>query len=76
MPDIPEMNDELKKLMSIATDMELAPKIRSESITTIGNIRTHEALLALLALVGNDRLNIDDRENALKKAREVLKSNR
>ena len=68
--------DELKKLATIATDMQLAPKLRSQAIELIGQIGSHEALLALLALAATTRLNTSERDLALKKAREVIKLDR
>jgi len=37
---------------------------------------SHEALLVLLNLAANDKLNIDERELALKKARDIVKKGR
>jgi len=69
-----EKYDELTKLSNIATDMLLNPKLRIEAINVIGAMKTHEALLALLALAANDRLNVSERDLALRQAREVIKS--
>ena len=71
-----EKLDELKKLANIATDMELSVEMRSKAIDMLRNIGTHEALLVLLNLVANDKLNIPERERALKRARDILKSGR
>ncbi len=68
--------DELKKLSAIATDMLLNPKLRTEAIDLIGEIGTHEALLALLELAANERLNVSERDLALKRARDIVKSGR
>ena len=68
--------EELKKLINIASDLEFDPKIRVQAIELLGKMRTHESLLALLGLAGNDKLNIEDRELALKHAREIIKSGR
>ena len=68
--------DELKKLANIATDMELAGKMRAQAINMLGEMATHEALLVLLNLAANDKLNIDERDLALKRAREIIKKGR
>ena len=68
--------DELKKLASIATDMQLANKLRIQAINQLGMMGTHEALLVLLNLAANDKLNIDERDLALKKARDIVKKGR
>ena len=71
-----EKPDELKKLEAIAVDMELAGKMRAQAIDQLGEIGTHEALLVLLSLVASEKLSIDDRERALKQAREIVKKGR
>jgi hypothetical protein len=68
--------DELKKLANIATDMQLAGKMRAQAINLLGDMATHESLLVLLNLVANDKLNIDERDLALKRAREIVKKGR
>ena len=68
--------DELKKLASIATDLQLAGKMRVQAINLLGDMATHESLLVLLNLVANDKLNIDERELAIKRAREIVKKGR
>ena len=68
--------DELKKLEAIATDMQLVGKMRTQAIDLLGEMATHESLLALLNLVANDKLNIDERDLALKRAREIVKKGR
>jgi hypothetical protein len=68
--------DELKKLASIATDMQLANKMRVQAINQLGEMASHESLLVLLNLAANDRLNIDERDLALKKARDIVKKGR
>ncbi len=68
-----QITGELKKLSAIATDLELSAELRTDAIKSIGNIGTHEALLALLELVANERLNPDERDLALKQAREIIK---
>ena len=71
-----EKIDELKKLGSIATDMELSGELRTKAIDLLGNINTHEALLVLLNLAANENLNVNERDRALKRAREIVKSGR
>jgi len=68
--------DELKKLANIATDMELAGKMRIQAIDLLGEMSTHESLLVLLSLAANDKLNIGERDHALKRAREIIKKGR
>jgi hypothetical protein len=68
--------EELKKLSNIATDIQMSSKMRVQAINTLGDMGSHESLLVLLNLVANDRLNIDERDLALKKAREIVKKGR
>ena len=65
---------ELEKLSAIATDMELSIDLRTKAIELLGNIGTHDALLVLLALAADEKLNVSERDLALKKARDVIKS--
>jgi len=65
---------ELKKLAAIATDLELAAQLRIKAIEQLGNIGSHEALLALLDLAANEKLIAKERELALKQARKVIRS--
>ncbi|MFC1967158.1 hypothetical protein ACFLV2_00720 [Chloroflexota bacterium] len=69
-----EKVDELTKLANIATDMTLDRKLRKQAIELLKNVGTHEALLVLLQLAANERLNTDERDLALKKARDIVKS--
>ena len=71
-----ELPDELKKLVDIATDLELSIDLRAGATKSIGRIATHEALLALLDLAANEKLNKVERELALKHARDIIKSGR
>ena len=71
-----EHSNELKKLVAIATDLELPAELRIRAIESLGRIGTHEALLALLDLAGNEGLISKERELALKQAREIIKSGR
>jgi len=68
--------NELKKLSAIATDMDLSSELRTNAVKSMGNIGTHEALLALLELVANEKLNHNERELALKQARSIIRSAR
>jgi hypothetical protein len=79
MPEYSEESnkfDELKKLATIATDMQLAGKMRVQAINLLGDMATHESLLVLLNLAANDKLNIDERDLAIKRAREIVKKGR
>ena len=71
-----QVTNELKKLSSIAVDMDLSSNLRTKAIKSMGNIGTHEALLALLELVANEKLNPNERELALKQAQKIIKSAR
>lgn len=75
MSEMNEINvtDELKKLASISTDMQLSGKMRKQAISQLCEMGSHEALLVLLNLAANDRLNVDERDLALKKARDIVK---
>ena len=69
-----EQPDELKKLVAVATDLELSSELRIKAVKLTGNIGTHEALLALLGLAANQKLTKGERELALKHAKEIIKS--
>lgn len=71
-----QVTNEIKKLAAIATDMDLSGDLRTNAVKSIGNIGTHEALLTLLELVANEKLTTDERELALKQARNIVKSSR
>jgi len=71
-----EQPNELKKLSAIATDLELSVELRTKAIELLGNIGTHDALLALLDLAANEKLIKEERDLALKHAREIIKSGR
>ena len=73
MPDQPP---ELKKLASIATDMDLDAEMRTKAIETIGRIGTRDALLVLLELAAMEELTIEARDLALKHSREIIKASR
>ncbi len=69
-----EQSDDLKKLVAVANDLGLFAELRTKAIKLIGNVSTHEALLALLNLVANEQLTKGERELALKRARKIVKS--
>ena len=68
-----EQPDELKKLAEIAADMTLPPELRNKAVEQLGNMASHEALLALLDLAANEGLVAKQRDLALKKARDIIK---
>jgi len=69
-----ESPDELKKLATIANDLELVPQLRAKAIEQLGNIGSHEALLALLDVAAKEKLTTKERELALKQAIKIVKS--
>ena len=71
-----EQSNELKKLATIASDLGLSAPLRIKSIELIGSIGTHDALLILLDLAANKELIKEERDLALKHAREIIKSGR
>jgi hypothetical protein len=79
MPDQTEEGnkyDELKKMANIATDLQISNKMRIQAINLLGDMATHESLLVLLNLAANDKLNVDERDLAIKRAREIIKKGR
>ena len=71
-----EQPDELKKLVAVAADLGLSSELRTKATKLIGNIGTHDALLALLNLAANEKLTKGERELTLKYARGIVKSER
>jgi hypothetical protein len=71
-----EYPDELQKLIAFATDMVMPVKVRSDTVKFIGKMGTRQALLALLELAANDQLTKNERELAVKQARNIIKSER
>jgi tagatose-1,6-bisphosphate aldolase len=71
-----QINNEIKKLAAIATDMDLSNNIRTDAVKSIGAIGTRESLLSLLELVANEKLNTDERELALKQAKKIIRATR
>jgi len=67
------LDEELKKLSGIATDMQLSGKMRAQAVNLLGDMSSHESLVVLLNLAANDRLNVDERDLALKRARDIVK---
>jgi len=71
-----QQSEELEKLAAIASDLGLLVDLRVKATELLGNIGTHEALLVLLELAGTERLPVEERDLALKKARNIIKSGR
>jgi len=67
---------ELKKLIAIASDLELSAELRTKAIDLICNISSRDAFLALLDLAANETLLAEERDLALKRAREIIKAGR
>ncbi|MFC1940083.1 hypothetical protein ACFLXO_05310 [Chloroflexota bacterium] len=71
-----EQPEDLKKLVAVATDLGLSSRLRTQAVDLIGNIGTHDALLALLDLAANEQLTRGEREFSLKHAMKIVKSGR
>jgi len=71
-----EHPDQLKKLATIATDMDLSAELRIKAIELLAKVGTQEALRVLLDLAANDHLIKQERDIALKYARGIIKSGR
>ena len=69
-----EQSNEIKKLTALAADVDMPGSLRTKAIEQIGNIGTHEALLALLGLAAMEKLSRNDRELTLKMARQIIRS--
>jgi len=67
-------NEEIKKLVAIAVDLGLSAEMRAKAMEQLSRIGTHEALRALLDLAANENLFGKEREQALKLARDIIKS--
>ena len=65
---------EIRKLADIAADRDLPSGLRTKAIEQLGNIGTHEALLALLGLAANEGVIAEERDLALQEAREIIMS--
>ena len=71
-----EQSEELKKLAAIATDLDLTAEFRIKALEMLGKMGSHEALLALLDIAGNERLVPQERDIALRQARGIIKAGR
>jgi hypothetical protein len=71
-----EQSDELTKLITIATDLDLSADLRTNATKQMGKIGSQEALRALLDLAANEKLSRAERELAIKNARDIIRSNR
>ena len=71
-----EQPSELKKLAVIATDLGLSAEMRTKATELLGRIGTRDALLILLELAANEDLVREERDLALRQAREIIKSGR
>jgi len=69
-------DEEIQKLAAIASDLSHMVDLRTKATELLGNMGTHEALLALLELAGNDNLPVEERDLALKRARDIIKTGR
>jgi len=69
-----EQVSEIKRLVAIAADLGLSADLRIKSIDLLGKIGNREAFLALLELAANEGLIQHERDLALKRAREALKT--
>ncbi len=69
-----EQSEDLKKLVTLTSDLGYPAEIRLNAIKSIGSISTHDALLALLSLAANEQLTKKERELALKYATNLVKS--
>ena len=67
---------ELKKLADIAVDMQLDKKMRRQAINQLAEMDSHESLLVLLHLAANSQLPTDERDLAVKRARDLIKKDR
>ena len=56
------------------THLEFSGEMRIKAIEQLGNIGTRDALLALLELAANEKLIAEERDLALRQAREIVKS--
>lgn len=69
-----EQPNQLKKLNTIATDLELPIELRIKAMQLIGKMGTHEALVTLLEMASNEKLTPEERDLALQQSREIIKS--
>ena len=73
---MPEQPAELKRLAAIAADLGLAAEMRIKAVELLGKIGTRDALLVLLELAAKEELSPEERDLALKRAREIIKTRR
>ena len=69
-----ERSEELKDLFSAATNLNFPQKLRINAVESIAAMGTHEALLALLEMAGNDQLSKKERELIIKLAQNLIKA--
>jgi hypothetical protein len=69
-----EAKNEVNKLVGIASDLELPSDVRTKATERLGNVGTHDALLALLGMAAKESLSKRERDLALKYARKIIKS--
>ena len=71
-----EETDGLQKLFAIASDLTISGELRTQAITQLGRVGTHAAMVALLEIVANEDLTLEERIHALKQVERILKSGR
>ena len=69
-----ERSDELRDLVAAATNLNFPGKLRTDAVESISRMGTHEALLALLEMAGNDQLSKKERELIIKLASNLIKA--
>ncbi len=69
-----ERSEELRELVAAATNFNYSMKLRTVAVESIGRMGTHEALLALLEMAGNDQLSKKERELIIKLASNLIKA--
>lgn len=69
-----ERSEELRDLVAAATNLNFPGKLRTDATESIGRMGTHEALLALLDMAGNDQLPKKERELIIKLASNLIKA--
>ena len=69
-----EHSDELKDLVVAATNLNFPVKLRTDAVESIAAMGTHDALLALLEMAGNDQLSKKERELIIKLASNLIKA--
>ncbi len=70
----PERSDELKDLVAAATNLNFPMKLRTNATESIAAMGTHEALLALLEMAGNDQLSKKERELVITYCSSLIKA--